>query len=510
MHERRFNGLTFAADMRSARSGDGTPIEFTRQERAILLALVRRPQRLVPKRELHAVMSSTSAETSERRVDFVVNRLRRKLGDQARAPRFIATQYGEGYAWIAAEEANDVAGCLLVIGPVHRAGEAPDLLETIHRQLGVRVGPRHRLVLRPDLPPGAGREAQFALEVSFYREAQQLRGAFVLRAGESRQVAAAMHTVFTQDPRQPIAGIVRWAADAMWAHLAMPRGGPHAPTDLPASLQLHEAALALSRSAEAWRTSEAQLRLARAERPDDPALAILWALNLHAQLIHWPASEMARSPGGRHSLLEEIEGIVFQNLAAIDGNPMLKLGAAKLLVFVGREHIDLADRLATEAFAQSTAFAAAHATRAELLMYSGRIEEALALYDEAIAMSAYGSEFHIYLLVLKCTALMAMADRQRLAQAAAEMYLAKPETRWLGIFMAAPEADGMPPEIGERLASMRPEEVSAIVGYLYFTKARIFARADHRANVMRGLVWHARQLFGPHVLPPAVAQLFVP
>lgn len=50
----------------------------------------------------------------------MVNRLRRKLGDDARAPRYIATRYGEGYVWVGAAPvtADDVAGADIILGPV--------------------------------------------------------------------------------------------------------------------------------------------------------------------------------------------------------------------------------------------------------------------------------------------------------------------------------------------------------------------------------------------------------
>jgi DNA-binding response OmpR family regulator len=47
------------------------------------------------------VVSGPGSDASDRSVDYLVSRLRRKLGDSARRPRYIATHYGEGYIWIA-------------------------------------------------------------------------------------------------------------------------------------------------------------------------------------------------------------------------------------------------------------------------------------------------------------------------------------------------------------------------------------------------------------------------
>jgi len=82
-----------------------TTIQFTRNERALLLALSRNPHRLMSRSTLIEAIASLDSEASDRSIDFLVNRLRAKLGDSARSPRYIATQYGEGYVWIAESSA---------------------------------------------------------------------------------------------------------------------------------------------------------------------------------------------------------------------------------------------------------------------------------------------------------------------------------------------------------------------------------------------------------------------
>ncbi|MBP0115464.1 MULTISPECIES: winged helix-turn-helix domain-containing protein [Bradyrhizobium] len=59
---------------------------------------------------------ASESDISDRNIDFLVNRLRTKLGDSAKSPKYIATQYGEGYVWIAASSSAAVGG-FLVIGP---------------------------------------------------------------------------------------------------------------------------------------------------------------------------------------------------------------------------------------------------------------------------------------------------------------------------------------------------------------------------------------------------------
>ena len=87
----------------------GKTIQFTRSERALLLAFSRNPHRLMPRGQLLDAIASAESDASDRNIDFLVNRLRTKLGDSAKSPIYIATQYGEGYVWIAAPSAVPVA-----------------------------------------------------------------------------------------------------------------------------------------------------------------------------------------------------------------------------------------------------------------------------------------------------------------------------------------------------------------------------------------------------------------
>ncbi|MDR6952925.1 DNA-binding response OmpR family regulator [Ancylobacter sp. 3268] len=76
-------------------------IHFTHSERAVLGALVGNARRVMSRSQLLDAIAGPGSDSTDRSIDFVINRLRAKLGDQARAPSFIATRYGEGYVWIA-------------------------------------------------------------------------------------------------------------------------------------------------------------------------------------------------------------------------------------------------------------------------------------------------------------------------------------------------------------------------------------------------------------------------
>jgi DNA-binding response OmpR family regulator len=71
---------------------DLTALEFD-----ILVALARRPGRVVPRETLLAEAGRDDVTVSDRTVDVHVSHLRRKLGDDPRSPRLIKTVRGVGY-----------------------------------------------------------------------------------------------------------------------------------------------------------------------------------------------------------------------------------------------------------------------------------------------------------------------------------------------------------------------------------------------------------------------------
>jgi DNA-binding response OmpR family regulator len=81
---------------RTARLGQ-RPLDLTGLEFDILVALVRRAGRVVPRDSLLAEAGRSDVTVGERTVDVHISHLRQKLGDDPRAPRRIKTVRGVGY-----------------------------------------------------------------------------------------------------------------------------------------------------------------------------------------------------------------------------------------------------------------------------------------------------------------------------------------------------------------------------------------------------------------------------
>jgi two-component system alkaline phosphatase synthesis response regulator PhoP len=89
---------------------DGQPLELTPFEFRILLALMRRPNRVLTRDELiDALHGDDDPGIYDRTIDVHLGRLRRKLGDDASQPRFIGTVRTVGYRFVAPVERRQPA-----------------------------------------------------------------------------------------------------------------------------------------------------------------------------------------------------------------------------------------------------------------------------------------------------------------------------------------------------------------------------------------------------------------
>jgi two-component system OmpR family response regulator len=98
--------LAIDVEARRVRVGAAVP-ELTGLEFDILLALARRPGRVVPRETLLGEAGRQDVTVSDRTVDVHVSHLRRKLGDDPRTPRLIKTVRGVGYV-LSPEAAQEV------------------------------------------------------------------------------------------------------------------------------------------------------------------------------------------------------------------------------------------------------------------------------------------------------------------------------------------------------------------------------------------------------------------
>jgi DNA-binding response OmpR family regulator len=89
-------GLTLDPSRRVV-SVDGSTIPLTRTEFEILAMMAAHPGRVYTRLQLLEAASGDAFEGYERTIDAHVKNLRRKLGEDPRAPRYVHTVFGVGY-----------------------------------------------------------------------------------------------------------------------------------------------------------------------------------------------------------------------------------------------------------------------------------------------------------------------------------------------------------------------------------------------------------------------------
>ncbi|HEY8209017.1 MAG TPA: response regulator transcription factor [Myxococcaceae bacterium] len=88
--------LSIDAGSHSARL-DGRVLPLTSAEFALLAALARRPGRVLSRDQLIELTKGSADEAFDRSIDVSISRLRQKLGDDPKNPRYLKTVRGVGY-----------------------------------------------------------------------------------------------------------------------------------------------------------------------------------------------------------------------------------------------------------------------------------------------------------------------------------------------------------------------------------------------------------------------------
>ncbi|MDM0038021.1 response regulator [Variovorax sp. J22G21] len=81
--------------------GQGTLVPLTGAEYRLLLVLLERPQCVLHRDQLLSLTQGRDADAFDRSIDLLVSRLRRRLRDDSREPRYIKTVRAEGYVFCA-------------------------------------------------------------------------------------------------------------------------------------------------------------------------------------------------------------------------------------------------------------------------------------------------------------------------------------------------------------------------------------------------------------------------
>lgn len=100
-----FEGLSIDTDTRVVRLDDAA-IDLTSMEFELLLILARRHGRKLSRDDILSELRGIDAAILTRSVDIMISRLRQKLNDDQKSPRFIQTIWGRGYSFVGVPKAD--------------------------------------------------------------------------------------------------------------------------------------------------------------------------------------------------------------------------------------------------------------------------------------------------------------------------------------------------------------------------------------------------------------------
>lgn len=506
--------IVFEPDFSAARRGDGTTTKFTRLEKRALSIFAASAGRLLTRNQLLDAISEPGSEKSDRTIDFLINRLRRKLGDDARTPRFIETRYGEGYVWLPLAYSDSAAAAFIVIGPlkgVVSLGKMGSQGIALARMLqsSFREGLRadEKVAIVADLAiaemPALSRP-QIGVQLTFFRQ-----GADVECVVSARRLVSGHIFEVRRFPVRPDADGYQ-ALSVVAQHLAqsiIARYWQVIATDGSASsplpIAMHDAAQ-LPDYEDSWSDTDKRLHVLKRDYPDDPAIKLMWATHLHTKYVR-NGTELFQA--GTDTCIQderEIERLVLESIEYAQSRPEFAVMAAKLLYFVDHGYRDLAMDLALAAHGTNTAIASSLAIVGQLYAFSGDIETAEDYLSQAEQLCEPGSEFHVYTLYFQCQAHMANGNREKLATSLKRLYRIRPgAVVYLEPFFTDPETPSLRARAMVRLIS-RPK-ATAMLKHATYISARLFKEVRHRENSLLTPVNLFVRRFGYDVVPDEAA-----
>mgnify|MGYP000161390548 CR=1 FL=1 len=525
----QFGDLQFEANLIYALTAHQTKIKFSKHERALLHCFIRRPGELLRRNVLLDAVQSENLETFDRNIDYLLSRLRRKLGDSPKAPRYIATQYGEGYIWVAKEahQAPAKAQALyLSVGPFYGLSQqhkdhagAQGFIQAFVPALESVFGDHRPIAIAPEDNQQATADdilwhydANFALEASFLPDSESLICVLVALNRKTGQVFGTFRFDFSQETQtqsldQAMAQLAKNIRGEIWDTQIFRAGDAPSLSDAPLAVSIYEATLLFEPNIEHFDRVEQKIRGKLLKNPDNHRAAILLAVSLRNRTY-------AGQVQGIESRELEIENLILEHLGGIQHDALYLSAAAEMLFEQG--HGELAQNLAERALDIGSSLAACSMVVGRLKILQGQFDEGIAYYDHSLQMSEPDTPFYKMLQTRKCIAYKAAGKQEKVREITA--YLVKQAHEpgkliadtlkkiGLQIYFLAddPEAFGIKNRALSALIPQKRAHHAFLI--MHYVTSRFFTDVAHRENLLRGLTHLFYQRHGDTVIPEEVRQ----
>ena len=517
-----FGDLAFEDNFVFAYTNTQEKIKFSKHERALLKKFITHPEKLLTRSILLDCVQETSTETFDRNIDYLLSRLRRKLRDSSQNPQYIATQYGEGYIWVAKSrhQSPDTSNNIfLSVSSVY--GLAQDK-KTIHmtslfsnalfRALLENFSAEHCIELLTEPMTEASLEnrqrhnnSRYAVELSFLKLNHSVHCILVVLNRRTGQILATFRRPFssveTPEKRQDsIEQLAMAIKSNIWDALIFRSKEPTTIANDCLAVGMYTATQLFEPGQDNSVAIENKLRDRLQENPGDHATAILLATNMHSQIY-----------AGNFDQLEdrekEIEILIFEHLPYIQGNALYLASVAERLYELG--HVDLAENLAERALDIGSSFSACYMVLGRIKIYQGHILEGLSYYELSEAMTEKDSTFFLLLQIRKCIAFKALGDKKQVDDILAYILprvSGKLYKTGLQLFFLADNPKALGIVIKAQAALIPKAAAFHTLKLLHHTSVKHFKNPLHRLNLLRGMVSLFVDRFGEDIVDEPIKQ----
>jgi DNA-binding winged helix-turn-helix (wHTH) protein len=498
-----FKRIVFSPDFSAGLGADGEQITFTRAEAETLRVLSERPGRTITRNQLLDAISGEGSDRNDRNIDYLISRIRRKLSDDPRAPKYILTRYGEGYRWLGDAVPDEAPPADILVGPMRglekigsHAAAARRFAEEILGAVSDEMAEGQRAEFAPDAyaPGMAGDQAQ-SIELTFFLEAGALECIMTTRQPATGAVLAVLRRRLdgkSRDLRNTACDAVKLLLGRTWQSLVA------VDAESPLPVAMHAAAGLPVGDNASWDRNDLRLKSLLEQDPDDPVLKLFHATHIHSKYILRGAELFFRREETCREDEAKIEDLVLSALPALR-EPTHRIMAAKLLFFLDRGYDAPAMELAEHGLRDSTSIASSLAIVGQLRSFDGRPEDAIPGIDQALGLTDFGSEFQVYTLFIKCQALAAAGNWDDLAKARRELYRVRPRTTVFDPLFTDP----FRPSFRSRAIVMAfsRERACAYLRFLNYVSTRLFRDPGMRANSVHAILRLLVGRFGDAVVP---------
>lgn len=517
-----YQNLTFAPDYSYAHGDDGKMIKFTRAERLLLADLIAHAGMLRSREQLLDAVLEVGSDSSDRNVDFFINRLRSKIGDSAKNPKFIGTRYGEGYVWVGAHsvQTGQLAECFVGVGPIvtigqeHADSHAIEFAEGVARALRNQLPAGRVVSVRPD---EAEAGFTFRINLTFIVSGGRRECVSCLQSKENTKVILvrrdSCHDIdFNVLADRHLSALWQFQVDRPGASdvaplaVRMVEAGELFADDGPAGLSGEIAKLKGEAfpSASIWRKNDARLRQLIRNGNATPVTRLMLAANIYTGYIidGW---RFLANEDPRERDQAAMESLILEVLPDLLDDPENALSAAHVLSFMGPAHQVLALDIAEEAFARSTALADGLSILGRLRGFAGDFDGALDLLHRARPLCKPGSVFERYVTSCICQNLLASGNfeaKDRELEKLTKSPISKGPYR---LVYASPNETVPSLPVRIHLALSPRKYARAAVLWSYYTSARLYRPREAKENVIVGLARHMRRRFGDEIIPDEVS-----